>query len=49
MHKSIEQNLWLFGPEFSLFASNVTLKKQAELLSQKYAGQKRGSSALTSS
>lgn len=40
MHKAIERNLWLFGPSFSLFASNVTLKRTAETLGDKYAGER---------
>lgn len=40
MHKSLELNLWVFGPEYSLFSSNVTLKKQVEdLLKTTYTGQ----------
>ena len=27
MHKAIESNLWLFGAEFSLMASNISLAK----------------------
>jgi len=39
VHKAIENNLWLFGPQFSLFSSNITLKKQIEtLLGRKYVG-----------
>lgn len=39
MHKAIERNLWIFGPEYSLFSSNKTLQKQVEdLLGQKYVG-----------
>jgi hypothetical protein len=40
MHKAIERNLWLLGPSFSLFASNVTLKRTAENLGDKYAGER---------
>jgi hypothetical protein len=40
MHKAIERNLWLLGPSFSLFASNVTLKRTAESLGDKYAGER---------
>jgi Histidine kinase-, DNA gyrase B-, and HSP90-like ATPase len=39
MHKAIEHNLWIFGPEYSLFSSNITLKRQIEeYLSRKYDG-----------
>lgn len=39
MHKAIERNLWIFGPEYSLFSSNKTLRRQIEdLLGQKYSG-----------
>lgn len=39
VHKAIEKNLWLFGPEYSLFSSNMTLKKQIEdFLNKKYIG-----------
>ena len=39
MHKAIELNLWIFGPEFSLFSSNITLKRQVEdYLGTKYIG-----------
>jgi len=39
VHKSIENNLWLFGVEYSLFSSNITLKRQIEdYLSRKYTG-----------
>lgn len=39
MHKAIERNLWIFGPEYSLFSSNKTLQRQVEdHLGQKYAG-----------
>lgn len=30
IHKAIEKALWIFGPEFSLFSSNKTLKRQVE-------------------
>src|SRR5690606_24379404 len=30
VHKAIEKNLWLFGVAYSLFSSNITLKKQIE-------------------
>ncbi|QBC45569.1 ATP-binding protein [Iodobacter fluviatilis] len=39
MHKAIESNLWIFGPEYSLFSSNTTLKRQIEdYLGGKYIG-----------
>ena len=39
IHKAIERNLWIFGPEYSLFSSNKTLQKQVEtLLGQRYTG-----------
>ncbi|SBS28923.1 DNA mismatch repair protein MutL [Marinomonas spartinae] len=39
VHKSIEGNLWLFGVEYSLFSSNITLKRQIEeYLGHKYKG-----------
>ncbi|MBX9762036.1 MAG: ATP-binding protein [Pseudomonadaceae bacterium] len=39
MHKAIEHNLWIFGPEYSLFSSNQTLQRQVEdFLAQKYRG-----------
>lgn len=41
MHKAIEMNLWLLGPEFSLYASNVTLRKLAERIGQTAAGDTR--------
>lgn len=30
VHKAIENNLWIFGPSYSLFSSNKTLKSQVE-------------------
>lgn len=40
MHKAIQHALWLFGPEYSLFSSNKTLRHQVEnYLQQKYAGE----------
>ena len=40
MHKAIERNLWIFGPQYSLFTSNKTLQRQVEdLLGKKYVGQ----------
>ena len=42
MHKALETNLWVFGPEFSLMASNKTLAKTIE----EYKGEKfRGPNA----
>lgn len=39
MHKAIEHNLWIFGPQYSLFSSNATLKRQIEeYLAIKYGG-----------
>lgn len=39
MHKAIEHNLWILGPEYSLFSSNQTLKRQIEeFLGKKYQG-----------
>ena len=39
MHRAIENALWIFGPEYSLFSSNQTLKRQVEdYLGKKYKG-----------
>lgn len=39
MHKAIEKNLWIFGPEFSIFSSNKTLQRQVEdFLGKKFIG-----------
>ncbi|MEG3191597.1 ATP-binding protein [Lysobacter sp. D1-1-M9] len=39
MHVAIENALWIFGPEYSLFSSNQTLKKQVEeYLGKQYKG-----------
>lgn len=39
VHKSVEKALWLFGPEYSLFSSNETLKRQIEeYLGKKFSG-----------
>lgn len=39
MHKSLELSLWVFGPEYSLFSSNITLKRQIEdVLNTTYKG-----------
>ncbi|RJG00551.1 ATP-binding protein [Noviherbaspirillum sedimenti] len=41
MHKAIEKNLWIFGPEFSLFSSNKTLQRQVEdFLGKKFSGKR---------
>jgi hypothetical protein len=41
MHKALEQNLWVFGPEYSLFSSNITLRRQVEdMLGKTYTGEK---------
>lgn len=39
VHKAIEKNLWIFGVSYSLFSSNITLKRQVEVfLNKKYVG-----------
>lgn len=39
VHKAIEVNLWILGAAFTIFSSNITLKRQIEeLLDQKYSG-----------
>ncbi len=39
VHKAIEGNLWILGIEYSLFSSNITLKRQIEeYLGKKYKG-----------
>ena len=39
MHKAIEKNLWIFGPEYTLFSSNKTLHRQLEdFLGKKFTG-----------
>ena len=39
VHQAIENNPWLFGAEYSLFSSNITLKRQVEnYLGRKYVG-----------
>lgn len=44
VHKAIENNLWLFGVEYSLFSSNITLKRQIEkYLGRKYSGDRAAS------
>jgi len=41
MHKALENALWVFGPEYSLFSSNTTLRRQvAEFLGKHYVGVK---------
>ena len=41
MHKAIEKNLWLFGPEYSLFSSTQTLQRMIEdSIGVKYQGDK---------
>lgn len=43
MHKAIQNALWIFGPEYSLFSSNQTLQSQVEkYLNQKYTGKMKG-------
>lgn len=39
IHKAIEGAFWIFGPEYSLFSSNQTLKRQVEeFLGKKFVG-----------
>jgi hypothetical protein len=41
LHKALERNLWVFGPEYSLFSSNSTLRRQVEdMLGKTYTGDK---------
>lgn len=41
MHKALERSLWVFGPEYSLFSSNTTLRRQVEdMLGKTYTGAK---------
>ncbi|ENM1105784.1 TPA: ATP-binding protein [Pseudomonas aeruginosa] len=41
LHKALERNLWVFGPEYSLFSSNSTLRRQVEdVLGKVYTGDK---------
>jgi hypothetical protein len=41
IHKALENNLWVFGPEYSLFSSNITLRRQIEdYLGTQYVGNK---------
>lgn len=43
LHKALERNLWVFGPEYSLFSSNSTLRRQVEdVLGKAYTGDKAG-------
>lgn len=43
LHKALERNLWVFGPEYSLFSSNSTLRRQLEqMLRKTYTGDKAG-------
>lgn len=43
MHKALERSLWVFGPEYSLFSSNSTLRRQVEdLLGKAYIGERAG-------
>lgn len=41
MHKALENNLWILGPEFSVFASNKTLKSTADRVGQKVSDERR--------
>ncbi|MCE1182462.1 MAG: DUF4263 domain-containing protein, partial [Rhodocyclales bacterium] len=39
MHKALENALWVFGAEYSLFSSNTTLRRQiADYLGKDYVG-----------
>jgi hypothetical protein len=41
MHKALENNLWVFGPEYSLFSSNQTLRRQLmDFLDKEYQGER---------
>ena len=41
VHRALERNLWVFGPEYSLFSSNSTLRRQVEdILGKTYKGEK---------
>jgi len=41
MHKALDRSLWVFGPEYSLFSSNITLRRQVEdMLGKTYKGEK---------
>lgn len=40
LHKALERNLWVFGAEYSLFSSNITLRRQVEdILGKNYTGE----------
>lgn len=41
MHKALENNLWILGAEFSVFASNKTLKSIADRVGQTVAEERR--------
>lgn len=39
VHSALESNLWVFGHDYSLFSSNITLKRQVEeYLGEEYTG-----------
>lgn len=39
VHSALDKNLWVFGHEYSLFSSNITLKRQVEeYLDKNYTG-----------
>lgn len=41
LHQALERNLWVFGPEYSLFSSNSTLRRQVEdMLGKTYTGER---------
>jgi hypothetical protein len=41
IHKALEKALWVFGPEYSLLSSNITLRRQVEtFLGKQYVGEK---------
>ncbi|WP_213305802.1 ATP-binding protein [Paraburkholderia sacchari] len=41
MHRAIEKNLWVFGPEYTVFSSNKTLQRQVEdFLGKKFTGRR---------
>jgi len=41
MHKALENALWVFGAEYSIFSSNITLRRQVEgFLGRQYVGEK---------
>lgn len=42
MHTALEKNLWVFGPEYSLMASNQTLARTVEeYTSKKFTGKRK--------